>query len=277
MDNSLRKLIPVWVLGMWVIFYLLRQQSIVNDTHFVMLGICFTLCLLVYVNFVYVFNYSYSLCVIVLNLYLLYVYQPPLVPTLVVLAIAAYGVRLYWFVYARYQAASYDGNAQAAKDADEAMPIFVKVFMWIFVSWLMFFHSFVSYFVASKGEVNQLTLAAVLIMLFGLVVETIADNQKQRTKKANPKAFCSEGLYRYCRHPNYLGEIIFIIGLYLVGASIFTSPWEFLAGLPAPAWIVILMLWSAKNADHQQLEKYAGEQAYQDYRASVPSLWPRFR
>merc|ERR1719273_1363159 len=52
----------------------------------------------------------------------------------------------------------------------------------------------------------------------GLVIETIADNQKQAhksTKEGTP----TDGLYSYCRHPNYFGEILVHSGFYLTAFS----------------------------------------------------------
>ena len=276
MEGIFRLLMPIWVVGMWGIFYYLATLGALGSVHYILLFMTHFLCLLVFKNFVWIFNYSYALSVLLASLVIVALVQPPLVPALVCLTISVYGARLFYFVYRRYQASSYAGTMQRSKAADEAMPLFVKIIIWVFVSWLMFYHSFVSYFVAAKAEVNDWTLLATLFMLAGLLIETVADVQKQSAKERDPSTFCQTGLYRFCRHPNYLGEIIFIVGMYWVGLTIFDEAYQYIAALPTPLWIVILMVWSAKNSDRQQTERYGDRPEYQAWRSRVPCLLPKF-
>ena len=46
----------------------------------------------------------------------------------------------------------------------------------------------------------------------GIALEAVADLQKLQFKKVYGDTFCDEGLYRYCKHPNYLGEIMTWVG-----------------------------------------------------------------
>ncbi len=62
-----------------------------------------------------------------------------------------------------------------------------------------------------------LDVAAGLVVLTGIAFEVIADNQLRRLRRSGspPTAVLETGLWRYSRHPNYLGEMLFWWGLAL--------------------------------------------------------------
>jgi steroid 5-alpha reductase family enzyme len=70
---------------------------------------------------------------------------------------------------------------------------------------------------------SKIAMSGAYLAWFGAVVEAVADAQKCLVKQANKD---SEGkfvgptalVYRISRHPNYLGEVLFWVGL-LVGAA----------------------------------------------------------
>merc|ERR1711937_946523 len=53
------------------------------------------------------------------------------------------------------------------------------------------------------------------IWLFGFIMELEADNQKMalRSNPANRNKFITTGVWKYCRHPNYFGEITMWVAL----------------------------------------------------------------
>lgn len=80
---------------------------------------------------------------------------------------------------------------------------------------------------ATTYALQPLTLAPVMPALgwiglgvgaAGLLLETIADEQKLAAKSDRPNDPVMTGTYTFVRHPNYLGEILFWAGV-LVGAQ----------------------------------------------------------
>jgi steroid 5-alpha reductase family enzyme len=63
-----------------------------------------------------------------------------------------------------------------------------------------------------------LPAAGGFIILLGTTFEFFADNQMRRYKRnKNSGPYIDEGLWRYSRHPNYLGEILIWAGLFIAG------------------------------------------------------------
>ena len=65
------------------------------------------------------------------------------------------------------------------------------------------------------------TIIGIIIFIIGFTIEIIADLQKTkfRANEDNKDKFISIGLWKYSRHPNYLGEIILWLGISLISFS----------------------------------------------------------
>jgi len=129
-----------------------------------------------------------------------------------------------------------------------------------------------------RGDrVNYLSLAGVLVYATGLVIETIADYQKFVFKQdpKNKNHWIDSGLWKYSRHPNYLGEIMVWIGVYMYCVSALTV-FERIVGLASPALIMALLLFVSgipileKSAD----QRWGKLPAYQAYKAKTGLLLP---
>ena len=66
-----------------------------------------------------------------------------------------------------------------------------------------------------------------LVWVLGFIIEVVSDSQKSKFNKKNKGKFINIGLWKYIRHPNYLGEIIIWLGIFVISISyinsIFTS------------------------------------------------------
>lgn len=68
---------------------------------------------------------------------------------------------------------------------------------------------------ASSNVYNPFDLIGEAIMLIGITIESLSLYQSIKSEK-NEGTFCETGLWKYSRHPEYLGEIIFFFGMFLV-------------------------------------------------------------
>ena len=66
----------------------------------------------------------------------------------------------------------------------------------------------------SNKPLIPLELFGLIIWLLGFIIESVADHQKSvfRSDDSNRNKFIKTGLWKYSRHPNYVGEIIIWIG-----------------------------------------------------------------
>lgn len=76
--------------------------------------------------------------------------------------------------------------------------------------------------------------AAVALTLAAVAVEAVADEQLKAFRRRGAKgACCEEGLWRFSRHPNYFGEVMFHVGLYAQAWAAGVCPLP-----PAGYWVV---------------------------------------
>jgi steroid 5-alpha reductase family enzyme len=129
----------------------------------------------------------------------------------------------------------------------------------------------------NKPDVNLTSLSVVGVALwaFALIVETIADAQKFRFTQ-NPKnkgKWIAEGLWSWSRHPNYFGEILVWVGIYMTVFSTLTAP-ERLAGLASPLSItgVLLFATGVPILEKQADKKWGKDKAYQEYKKRTSEL-----
>lgn len=117
-----------------------------------------------------------------------------------------------------------------------------------------------------------LDAAAVAVTGIAVAVEAVADRQLRGFTRdpANRGRVLDRGLWRYSRHPNYLGEIGFWWGMWLFGLAAAPSWWWTVAG---PIVVVLLFAFvSVPLMDRRSLQR---RQAYEEHMRRVPALLPR--
>lgn len=117
---------------------------------------------------------------------------------------------------------------------------------------------------------NLLDALAALVALAALTLEAAADEQKRRRQASASGGFVASGLWAWCRHPNYLGEVGFWWGLFgFALASGWGAAWT-VAG--AVGITLLFRLVSVPLMDRRMASRHPG---YAAYSASLPALVPR--
>ena len=108
-----------------------------------------------------------------------------------------------------------------------------------------------------------------LISLLAVLLQAVSDLQMHRFRRRKKGGFIRDGLWKYARHPNYLGEILMWwgMGLYSVFA-LAGSQWYLLVG--AAANTVLFLAVSIPMADNRQAKK----PGYPSYKAQTRMLLP---
>ncbi len=128
-------------------------------------------------------------------------------------------------------------------------------------------------FVLLQGAypVTYLTLFAFIVPIGATMMQTVADQQMHRHLSTKPKHVLDSGLWSLSRHPNYLGEIMFWVGLYLMMLTV-TQTW--MAGLGVAAMILLFVGISIPLMENRQLKRRPD---YANYQAVTPMLIPSLR
>lgn len=135
--------------------------------------------------------------------------------------------------------------------------------------------------VVPTAILERVEWAGALVAIAGFLAESVTDTQKfvvkATTANNDDGTFVgpTSGLYAFCRHPNYAGEVLFWFGLFLGGLPHY--------GTSLLAWatsglgfygIYGVMSSATKRLDNKQLEKYGGQQSYDEWRAKTFAMLP---
>lgn len=129
-----------------------------------------------------------------------------------------------------------------------------------------------AYIFTSNEPFTWVNWAGVLLSVAGIVIETVSDNQLRKFRKtAIGNEVLTTGIWNTIRHPNYLGEITFWWGLYIMAINTFT-PWYISAGAIGVTLLFVFI--SIPMMDKHMLQK---RPTYAGYMLKVGSLIPKFK
>ena len=155
------------------------------------------------------------------------------------------------------------------------MPVFVLATIWVFVSILYTAQVSPMLFRYNNASEDILVpIIGVVISILGLVLETVADNQKSAQKKENPNMVATKGLYKIVRCPNYLGEIIFWTGVFVSGVTTYATIGQWITAIIAYICIVYIMFNGAQRLEKRQMARYGEDKEYNDYANKTPIIIP---
>lgn len=129
----------------------------------------------------------------------------------------------------------------------------------------------------ARAPIGWLTVVGIIVWVLGMAIEIIADAQKSafRADPANKHEFIRTGLWSRSRHPNYFGEIVIWVGVFLTAAPVLAG-WQWVA-LISPLFVILLLTRvSGIPLLEARAEKKWGDRAdYIAYRDSTPALIPK--
>ena len=141
--------------------------------------------------------------------------------------------------------------------------------IWVFLGLLPLYPA-----LARPSPITALDFVALVVTAAAIAIEATADRQLRlflRTR-SDPAAVFDQGLWASCRHPNYLGELLFWWGLFLFG----------MAAQPAWAWSVvgplsITLLFALISVPWMDRRLLLRHPAWAQTMKSLPALlpWPR--
>lgn len=252
----------------------------------ILLAVCAVMCCVGFYKFVYFLSIGYGFAVAgggiaVLIMSLVAPTDAPIwILIIEALLFIAYGVRLSGFLLVReLKNASFKKTEVAketlAKNGEKKMPIFVLATIWVFVSILYAAQVSPMLFRYENGAEDIIVpIVGFVVSILGLVLETVADQQKSAQKKENPDMVATKGLYKIVRCPNYLGEIIFWTGVFISGITAYQGVGEWIMAIIAYICIVYIMFNGAQRLEKRQIARYGDNEEYNAYASKTPIIIP---
>ena len=207
---------------------------------------------------------SYSITFIVLAIFILLSKEPSFGILLLVLMVIIWAIRLGLFLFIRIHHQKKDDRFDNMRNS------FVKflgfwllqgITVWIVLLSVILFE-------------NKFFFIGIPIWLAGLIIESIADQQKYKFKKdeRNKGKFIQTGLWNYSRHPNYFGEILCWIGIY-----VFAGVW--LWGIISPLYVILLLSFVSgiPLLEKKARGLWGKNKEYLRYKKETPILIPWFK
>lgn len=116
------------------------------------------------------------------------------------------------------------------------------------------------YLIIAKPDFVIDSIAPLMLSIFGIALEAIADTQMHIYKKDRKTVFIEIGVWKHSRHPNYLGEILMWWGVALFCVAHLPSLWRLIVG----AFVNTLLFFfvSIPLADGRQSKKEGFEEYY---------------
>jgi len=125
------------------------------------------------------------------------------------------------------------------------------------------------YLLQIETNANICTYLSFVLCIFAVSLQLISDIQMQKFRKANKGKICNIGLWKYSRHPNYLGEILLWWGVYFTLLSVAPQYW-WLVFCPLANNLLFLFV-SIPLMEKRQLNN---KQEYADYIKVTGKLIP---
>lgn len=262
-------------MNVWIIFLIL-------------LGVSLLISAIGFKKYVWFLSIGYGLSIFGCGIALIIIYfingKMNITGLLACILLMIYGFRLGGFLlYREIKFSNYNKKIASVTKLDKPMPLFVKTTIWLTVGVLYACQSSCIMLVLDSRTINTFTstnaleIIGVSIMAIGIFIESLADHQKTVSKKLDSSKPAMNGLYKFCRCPNYYGEILVWTGAYVFFYSILliSNPtwWMFVITTIAYISIVYVMLNGAKRLEKRQNKNYESLDNYKEYIDKTPLIY----
>ncbi len=212
---------------------------------------------------------SYSLTFFVLAFFLYWNSSQDIVHLLLLLMILIWSIRLGVYLFIRINKTKRDRRFDGIR---ESFTRFIKFWLLQGLSvWIILFAS-INYFSIPNLEFSNLHILGLSIWFIGLLIETVADYQKFvfKSKPENKEHWTNVGLWNRSRHPNYFGEILVWVGIYLFTIVNKTDLLTLIA-LISPIYIIFILMFvsGVPLLEKKYNEKFKDNPEYQKYKAKT--------
>lgn len=151
---------------------------------------------------------------------------------------------------------------------------------WVFQAitvWVVSLATLQFYKLNNLDKLGTYNLIGAGIFFLGLAIETTGDIQlfKFSNQPKNKGKFINQGLWKFTRHPNYLGEITLWFGLWIFTLPALTNA-QAILGFISPLFIFLMIRFvsGVPKLEKSAAEKWGKDKAYQEYRNKTGLILP---
>ena len=186
-------------------------------------------------------------------------------------SIIIWAIRLGSFLFLRIKKAGKDRRFNEIK----------KSFSWFFMTfsvsgmWVTICSICALTGIANGIIFSSTTIIGIIIFIIGFTIEIIADSQKTkfRANDDNKDKFISSGLWKYSRHPNYLGEIILWLGISLISFSSLEGFQYITLISPIFTYLLLVNVSGINFLEKSGKKKWGHLDSYKKYLKETPRLF----
>lgn len=152
---------------------------------------------------------------------------------------------------------------------------------WVFQAitvWVVSLAALQFYRLNEVDKLGTLNIIGAALFFIGLIVETTADRQlfNFSNQKQNKGKFINQGLWKYSRHPNYLGEITVWLGIYIFTLSSLSGTSAIIGAIsPIFIFLMIRFVSGVPKLEKSAKEKWGKDKGYQEYKKKTGLIFPK--
>jgi steroid 5-alpha reductase family enzyme len=187
--------------------------------------------------------------------------------------VLVWAARLGSFLFRRVRA---EGSDARFDDIKRSGPRFLVAWtlqgLWVF---LTLSAALAAISTQSPPPFGAVDVVGLVIWGTGFAIEVVADRQKSRFRAEHSGRFVDTGLWAWSRHPNYFGEIVLWVGVFVIAASTLDGwPW---VTLVSPVFVIVLLtrVSGIPILEERADERWGDDEDYLRYKARTPVLIPR--
>ncbi|MBQ2604178.1 MAG: DUF1295 domain-containing protein [Clostridia bacterium] len=187
-----------------------------------------------------------------------------------------YGCRLGGYLMLReIKSTAYNEKMKKEIKSGKGMNPLIKCCIWISAALLYACEtSPVLFRLENNSGTDIFVIIGAVISVTGVIIESLADYQKNAAKQKNPGRFVDTGLYKIVRCPNYFGELLFWTGVFVGGINIYSGVLQWSASVLGYVGIIYVMFGGARRLEIRQNKTYGSDPEYQKYLKKTPIMIP---
>ena len=124
-------------------------------------------------------------------------------------------------------------------------------------------------------EFGLIQWTGLILWVIGFFIEVLSDNQKMDFKSKNMPGFISTGMWSISRHPNYLGEVLLWLGIFIISLTYLTQLSYIAILSPILVFIMLRFVSGIPQLEKRAEKSWGDKKEYKDYIKKTPIIFPK--